>query len=98
MGPLFQRRCKVLFSHRLDLTLIKLVNDETTLSENQLIHAAFISVNNVRAAHKDFFQFNVLICFFSYLISSTSINCQKMVKNACDNFPEPKLVCSSYMF
>lgn len=38
MGPLFQRRCEVLFSHRLDLTLIKLVNDETALSENQLIH------------------------------------------------------------
>ncbi len=49
MGPLFQRRCKVLFSHRLDLTLIKLVNDETALPENQLIHVVVIRVNNFRA-------------------------------------------------
>jgi len=49
MGPLFQRRCKVLFSHRLDLTLIKLVNDETTLSGNQLIYAFFVSVNYFKA-------------------------------------------------
>lgn len=48
MGPLFQRRCKVLFSHRPDLTLIKLVNDETTLSENRLIRVAVISVNYFR--------------------------------------------------
>lgn len=48
-GPIVSAQMQSSFSHRLDLTLIKLVNDETTLSGNQLIYAFFVSVNYFKA-------------------------------------------------